>query len=113
MKRDAQGCLGFLVLAIALNTFIHESLHWIPAFFLGMAPSFVANLPYTLGVQYTFHAPSLSLRLVVRHLPELVFLSVAAVSVWRFRKRDLLLIFVGIALLQASIVAIYGHAFYT
>ncbi len=113
MKRDAQGLLGFLVLMIVCSTFIHEALHWIPAFFLGMSPSFAADLPYTLSVHYNFPAPTLLLRLVVRHLPELVFLSVAAIFVWRFRKRELLPAYVGIALLMASTAAIYGHTFHT
>ncbi len=102
MRTDTKLVIAFLGL-LAVLPVIHEFLHYIPAYFLGMNPWFIWSQPavgYWGGNYWTL--------IIAKHMPELVILLVALPITWKFRTNGYILILVT-PLLLMGIWGFLGH----
>ena len=102
MKNDTKTLIAFLGL-VAILPVIHEFLHYIPAYFLGMKPYFIWSAPavgYWGGTWWTI--------IFAKHMPELVLSVVALAFTWTFRHNGYVLVLVFPLLLMAA-WGFHGH----
>ncbi len=89
--------------SLAVLPVIHEFLHYIPAYFLGMNPWFIWSQPavgYWGGNYWTL--------LIARHMPELVMVTAALPITYKFRTNPYVLILI-LPLLFMAIWGFLGH----
>lgn len=98
----------FVGLWIAMP-FVHEALHYVPAYFFGLEPSF--DFSDFFNVWRVWHTTGPTwVNLIVRHMPELTFLLIAAPLTWKFRM-DWALMLV-LPFLGMAIMGFGGHVGY-
>ncbi len=108
MRREWKLYLAFIG-TMAAVPFLHEYIHAFTSITFGY-PTWIVWTEWVSKYSYDGALPPLWIRLVVRHSPELVMLSFAAILTWKFRN-DWGLILV-IPFLLISILGLLGHAGY-
>ncbi len=98
-----------LIGLMAIVPFLHELLHYIPAYFFGLNPRFDFS-QWTQRLMVWFDMGESWMITIVMFTPELVLLPIAAVLTWKFRNSGAMVL--ALPFLLVSIQGFLGHAGY-